>query len=456
MAQQQQVLSQESIVARLERLPLSGWYVRIMAVGGLAGFFDAFDAFAIAFVLPALVGPWHIAPAEIGFLISSGYIGQLVGSLTLSWVAERFGRVVVLRWTLLIFGVVSLACGFAWGYWSLAVFRFIQGIGLGAEGPLAATYMNEFTKAKYRGRLISLFQVIFGLGATVVSLVAAWVVPHLGWEWMFYIGALPALLGVWLRRLVPESPRWLAAQGRLEDADHVLAGIEREASKNGARALPPVPATVPSIARERAGWASLFAKGYAVRTITVWAIAFCLAMVSYSLLTWMPTVFRTVYKLPIEVALQYGVILSASGTLGACCSVALLDWIGRRLSYLISFGGCCIPLFLMWFIAERATAFEAMVLASTGRFFIGIATVSIWVYFTEIFPTRMRSIGSGSAGAWVRIASIVGPSAVGVTLAAAGIGGVFLLFALTALLGTAIVFLFLVETRGKLLEEIAR
>jgi putative MFS transporter len=110
----------------------------------------------------------------------------------------------------------------------------------------------------------------------------------------------------------------------------------------------------------------------------------------------------------------------------------------------------------MWIIGDKATAFEAMLLASAGRFFIGIATVSIWVYFTEIFPTRMRSIGSGSAGAWIKIASIVGPSAVGLTLETGGIGGVFLLFALTSLVGTATVFLFLVETRGKILEEIAQ
>ena len=178
-------LSEELISARIERLPLTSWYRRMMLIVGMAGFFDAFDALTIAFVLPVLIAKWHINPAQIGALISIGYAGQLIGAIGLSWIAEKYGRQRVLRWTIAVIGLLSIACAFAWSYTSLFWFRFVQGLGLGAEVPIAATYMNEFTRAELRGRLVILFQAIFAFGVMVTAFIAIWVVPHLGWQWMF-------------------------------------------------------------------------------------------------------------------------------------------------------------------------------------------------------------------------------------------------------------------------------
>jgi len=191
-------LTEETISARVERLPVSAWYRRMMMIVGTAGFFDAFDALTIAFVLPVLIGMWEINPGEVGALISIGYVGQLIGAIGFSWAAETYGRQRVLRWTIAIIGLLSIACASAWSYQSLFWFRFIQGLGLGAEVPIAATYMNEFTRAELRGRLVVLFQSIFAFGVMVTALVSIWVVPHLGWHWMFIIGAFPAVLAMWL------------------------------------------------------------------------------------------------------------------------------------------------------------------------------------------------------------------------------------------------------------------
>lgn len=451
-------LSEELIAARIERLPPAGWYARIMLIVGLAGFFDAFDALTIAFVVPALIGLWHLAPQEIGpkvgLLVAIGYAGQLIGAIVLSYVAEKLGRLRVLRWSVAIIGVMSIACALSWSYTSLFWFRFVQGLGLGVEVPLAATYMNEFTRAALRGRLIVLFQAIFAFGVMVTAFVSVWVVPHFGWQWMFIIGALPALLAIWLRRLVPESPRWLAHSGRLAEADVTLAKIENDFVQSG-HSLPPLPTDIPPIVKETVHWTELFSRSYLGRTITAWLIAFSTSFLGYGLLVWLPTLYRTVYHLPLDRTLQYAFISYFVGLFGSLAGVPLIDRFGRKPCYIVSFLGAGIPLLALWQIGTPGLS-AVVVLASVALFFISILLAAIYVYLPEIYPTRMRALGAGTASSWYRVASIVGPPAVGLILGGTGIGGVFLAFGVAGVFGAAIVLFFAIETRGRVLEAIAR
>lgn len=450
-------VSEEAISARIERLPVGGWYRRIMLIVGTAGFFDAFDAISIAFVLPVLIGLWHISPGEIGALISIGYVGQLLGAVGFSRLAESYGRQRVLCWTIVVIGLLSIACALAWNYQSLFWFRFVQGLGLGAEVPIAATYMNELTRHDMRGRMVALFQSIFAFGVMATALVSIWVVPHLGWNWMFIIGAIPAILAIWLRRLVPESPRWLASHGRLDEADTTLQRIEDKASAGGV-ALPPLPMNIPKIVKQQAGWLELFGSAYLGRTLTAWAMAFTTSIVGYGLLAWLPTIYRTVYHLPLDQNLRYSFISYFVGLFGSLFGALLIDRFGRRPSYITAFVGAALPLLSVWWISrDGQVPIEAMVaLASVSLFFISILLAGIYVYMPEIYPTRMRALGSGTASAWLRIASIVGPAIVGFILGSAGLGSVFLFFAVAGLAGALIVFLFAIETKGKVLEEISR
>ncbi len=451
-------LTEEAISDRLERLPLGSWYRRIMLIVGMAGFFDAFDALTIAFVLPALIPLWHIQTSEIGLLISIGYVGQLIGAITLSSIAERHGRVQVLRWSIAIYAIASLACAFSWSYASLLCLQFIQGIGLGAEVPIAATYMNEFTRAEFRGRLVVLFQTIFAFGVMITALVALWVVPHLGWQWLFVIGAFPAILALWLRRLVPESPRWLAAHGKLNEADQVLSRIESSAIKDNATAMSSMPGSIPSIIKEDGRWSDLFGIPYRSRTFTAWGLAFATSLVGYGLLAWLPTIYRNVYHLPIDQTLQYSFVSYFVGLFGALSGALLIDRFGRRICFTVSFLGAAMPLLSLWWLSreELVTVLTVVTLASIALFFISILLAAIYVYLPEVYPTRMRALGSGAASSWMRVASIVGPIVVGIILGGAGLPYVFLFFGVTAVAGALIVFLFAVETKQKVLEEISR
>ena len=302
----------DNVVARIERLPTSWWHVQTRIIVGVATFFDAFDALAIATVLPVLVPMWKLTPPEIGLLISAGFLGQLIGALFFGWIAERFGRMHAMVWSIMTFAVMSLVCAFAWSYQSLLVFRLIQGIGLGGEVPVAAVYISELTRARHRGRFVLLYELVFPIGLVGASLIGLWVVPTLGWQWMFYIGALPAFLALVLRLLLPESPRWLAVHGRFAEADAALTLIEHETEKSTGQPLPPVQPVV-STRDQRFSLADLFGPLYLRRTLVVWVIWFAAYFVNYGLAIWLPTIYRTVFKLPLDVSLRYGLITQAVG-----------------------------------------------------------------------------------------------------------------------------------------------
>ena len=197
-------------------------------------------------MLPVLFPLWKLTPPDVGLLISAGYVGQLIGALLFGWIGERYGRMPAMIGSIALFGVMSLVCAFAWDYHSFLWFRTIQGIGLGGEVPVAATYISELTRAKSRGRFVLLYELVFPIGLVAVSFVGLWVVPTFGWLWMFYIGAVPALLALVLRALLPESPRWLAVHGRTVEADVIamIAMIEDETKKSTGQPLPPVASVV--------------------------------------------------------------------------------------------------------------------------------------------------------------------------------------------------------------------
>lgn len=223
---------------------------------GTATFFDGLDSLMIATILPVLIPLWKIKPAQIGLLISSGYIGQLLGSLFFGWLAEKKGRIPALTVTVVVFAIASLLCTFSWMYAALFTFRFIQGVGLGGEVPVAATYINELAKAKGRGSFVLLYELVFSIGMVIASFLGWWIVPRYGWRVMFLIGALVGLVIPFMRRKLPESPRWLANHHRLGEAENIVANIENAVSENGTRELPPCSKSYKRPKSRRRGWPS--------------------------------------------------------------------------------------------------------------------------------------------------------------------------------------------------------
>jgi len=441
------------IVARLEQLPYCSWHRNMRLIICTAWFFDAFDSVSIAYVLPPLIGLWHLTPPQIGSLIGIGFAGQLVGAIGFGWIAERWGRLNSMVVTLLIFTLGALACAFATSYGVLLSLRFVQGIGLGGEVPLMAAYVNEFAKAKGRGRFSLNIQVLFSIGLPAVALTGVYVVPHWGWQWMFVIGAVPALIAIPLRTILPESPRWLASRGRYAEADAALQRIEDIARREG-KVPGPLPESLPAIVEIRPRFADLFKGIYLKRTISVWFIWIGAYFVSYGLNAWAPSLFTTVYHLPIQQALFYGLVTSGVGLCSAALTIYLIEAIGRRPTLIVSLGGCCVPLLSFAFLPQL-TALGTLIVTTGGFFFLAFSLLSLATYTAEIYPTHLRALGGGVASAWQRGASMVGTTVVGFILPHWGINAVFVMFGLFALMGATVAFFFAIETRAQLLERLS-
>jgi putative MFS transporter len=451
-------LSAQTLIMRLERLPMTSWHVRARMIVGAATFFDAFDVLTISIALPVLAVQWRLNPGEIGALISTGFIGQLVGALFFGWTAEKSGRMPAMVYSVTLLAVMSLACAAAWDYRSLFLFRTIQGIGIGGEVPVAATYINELSKARRRGRFFLLYEMAFGVGLTSAGLFGYWAVPRIGWQSMFIFGALPALLALVLRRLLPESPRWLVAKGRLNDADQIVRKLEAHALAAGFKLesidyVPP-PQTRVAAPKNLARWLELFSDQYRRRTLSVWGIWFSCYFVSYGLTTWLPTIYRTIFKLDVATALKFGLATNLAGLLGDFLVAFNIDRMGRRPWLGTAFTLSALPLAALWFHGTGSAPFVVLC-ASLSYIFVASNSVACYLYTPEIYPTRLRAFGSSLATVWLRIGSSLAPVLVAFMLTRFDLGAVFLVFALVSLAGGFIAVAFAVETRERILEEVS-
>ncbi len=442
------------LVARLERLPVTPRLLLIRVVVGIATFFDAYTVLAIAFAMPSLVAEWKLTPTEVGLIISAGYVGQLFGAVIFGSVAEKIGRLKTLFITIVLFVSMDISCLFAWSGVSMMAFRFLQGVGTGGEVPVASAYINEFIGAAKRGRFFLLYEVIFPIGLMFAGMAGYFLVPIYGWRAMFIVGLVPSVLTIPLRWLMPESPRWLASKGRIEEADAVVKALEDNATRRGAFLAEPVMRPIDHRATARSDWRELFKGIYLKRTLMIWVLWVCVYMINNGLITWLPTLYKGVFHLPLQTSLGYGWITSSVGVIASIICALLIDKVGRKRWYATAFLLVTVPLLtLTWLGATSAT--EVLVLATVTYAILQTIAFSLYLYSAELYPTRLRCVGTGFGSAWLRAGSSIGPLMVGFIVGDLGIRYVFSAFAAVALIGGVVTLLFAIETKGRILEELS-
>ncbi|MEU2282995.1 MFS transporter [Streptomyces sp. NPDC013178] len=442
------------LVARLERLPVTRRLLLIRVIVGSATFFDAYTVLAIAFAMPQLVDEWNLSSSQVGLILSAGYLGQLVGALVFGWLAERIGRLHTLLITIVLFVAMDIACLFAWNGTSMMIFRFVQGIGTGGEVPVASAYINEFIGARKRGRFFLLYEVIFPAGLMFAGIAAYFLVPVYGWKALFIVGIVPSLLAIPLRWLMPESPRWLASKGRLEEAETVIRKLEDDAGRQNLPLPEPVLRPVDPKATARSDWRELFKGIYLKRTLMIWVLWVCVYMVNNGLVTWLPTLYKKVFGLPLETSLAYGWITSGVGVVASVICALLIDRVGRKRWYAVAFLVATVPLLTLTALGAT-TALQVVVFATAAYAILQTISFSLYLYSAELYPTRLRAVGTGFGSAWLRAGSSAGPLVVGWVVADLGIRYVFTAFAAVALLGGLVTTVFAIETKGRVLEELS-
>jgi len=446
-------ISKGEIIARIERLPATALHVRARVLIGAATFFDGFDVITIATTLPLLIHKWGLTPAQIGFLIACGSIGQLFGALLFPWLAEHYGRVRAIAWSSGIIGVTSIACGFAPSLQVFILLRVIQGLGLGGELPVAATYINEVTRAHGRGRFVLLYEIVFPIGLLASNALGAWVVPRFGWEAMYFVGGLPLILFLVLRRLVPESPRWLGERGHMARAESALTRFEASSRQP----LPPVTqvAEYEALAQRhprRHAW-DLFGRAYLKRTIAVAMLWITCGCLQYGLSTLLPTIYKTIYHAPLQLALNLALAASVLGVAGSLACALLVDKIGRKPIINVSFLLCALSLALAGFFHDQSV----YVVAGCCAFALGwmaCGFITAYVYTPELYPTSIRALSCGVGSAWLKVAAIFAPGPVAHALAGGHLDTTFYVLALVPFAAAIAVHFLSIETKGQVLEQL--
>ena len=438
------MLSKEQIFEALNRSSFTRRHLYFYLIISLCHFFDGLDIHMIGYVLPGLISEFKLSGGQAGVLGSSALAGMLFGGIGVGMLADVIGRKKALVFAVITYGVMGLAAGFAPSFGSLVAIRLVQGVGLGAEVPLVFTYLSEFLPARRRGMLTAAI-VAFWQGASFVAGgLAIYVIPVYTWRGMFVVAALPvAFLLVAILRM-PESIRFLLLRGRMREAETIV----REFSN-----VDPSTITVAAVDRveQHTRLKDLATAGYLRATAGIWIMQFCGGANSVGIGVWLPTIFvRMGFSLVKSFA--FTAAITAAGALGNIVAGSLLDRVGRRLTLMTAYFGGGL-LMLAWGTAQSEVAL--VVLGCLTVFFASGAGGPLFVYTSEVYPTRFRATGTGWAGACQRTGGIVAPLVLGAILASSQSNFVFFA-AISAILivgGTTMFFLGY-ETKGRSLEQI--
>jgi putative MFS transporter len=412
----------------LDRLPFTRRHLRVLTGSGLGWALDAMDVGLISFVIASLAVQWDLEPSQTAWIASIGFVGMAIGATLGGLLADRFGRRQVFAVTLLVYGIATGASALVGGLVALLVLRFLVGLGLGAELPVASTYVSEFAPARMRGRMIVILEAFWAIGWTAAALIGFLVIPGSddGWRWAFALGAIPAAYALVIRWGLPESARWLARRGRSTEADAVVRSFEAAAGVTVPADVEVRADTAPAAAESaRERLAALWSAEFRVRTACLWLVWFCVNFSYYGAFIWIPSILVS-QGYDLVRSFGFTLIITLAQLPGYAVAAWLIEVWGRRLTLSVFLAGSAVSAILFGTAAAESTVIATGMALS---FFNLGAWGALYAVTPEMYPTSLRATGSGWAAGVGRLASIVAPLTVPLLLAAGGAPLLFVVFA---------------------------
>lgn len=390
---------------------------KLLTIAGLGWLFDAMDVGLLSFVLAALTTDWHLSATTIAWIGSVNSIGMALGAVLFGILADKWGRRFIFIFTLLLFSIASGLTALSHGLSSLLILRFLVGMGLGGELPVAATLVAESVAAHERGRVVVLLESFWAVGWILAALIGYFVITAYGWRLAMVLSALPALYAVYLRFNLPDSPRHLTQTVKVSFVDN---------------------------------FRTLWTASYSKATLMLWVLWFCVVFSYYGMFLWLPSVVLS-KGFDLVKSFEYVFIMTLAQLPGYFSAAWLIEKKGRKFVLISYLTGTAIA---AYFFGIAVTAWQLIIAGMLLSFFNLGAWGALYAYTPEQYPSSVRATGSGIAAGVGRIGGILGPLMVGY-MVAFGISPtiIFSLFCLVIGIGILAVVLWGTETKQQELLE---
>lgn len=501
---------------RLDKLPFTRRHGRLLYGSGVGWALDAMDIGLISFIMAALAQEWSLSNGQLSLLGSIGFMGMALGASLGGLLADRIGRRQVFALTLLVYGLATGLSALSTGLVVLLVLRFIVGVGLGAELPVASTLVSEFAPSRIRGRVVVALESFWAVGWLAAACVGYFLVPasENGWRWALALGAVPAIWAIVVRLHLPESVRFLESKGRHAEAEAAVADFEASAgivspvegsgapssasttardiseARSFVTTSPESGATSPTANTSAAdvsetlsrgaaasrvsrnlgsntatpssvGWAELWRPRFRRTTIALWTTWFAINFAYYGAFIWLPTLLSQ-NGMTLVKSFEFTLFMTLAQLPGYAVAAILVEVWGRRATLATFLAGSAIGAVAFATAPQLAAAIAPG--SDAGRYAVTLTAACVLSFFNlgawgalyavtpEVYPTAMRATGSGAATAFGRIAAMLAPLMVPVLNTWGGLPVLFVVFGVAFTLA-ALAALALPEYRGEALEE---
>ncbi|WP_347558362.1 MFS transporter [Robbsia sp. KACC 23696] len=458
----QTALAASLLSARLDRLPATRSIWVFVVLLSLGFFFEMYDLLFTGYIAPGIVKSGLLSSTTPGLFGNNGvagfiaalFSGLFIGTIACGFLADRFGRRAVFTGSLLWYTVANVIMAFQDTAFGLNLWRFIAGIGIGVELVTIGTYIAELVPKQIRGRAFACEQAV-GFTAVPCAAILTYLLSDVrflgleGWRWVVLIGAHGALFIWWIRRHLPESPRWLALKGRHEEAERIVADLERRVEAEYGKPLPPP--LPPEPVGERKRFRDIWKGVYRKRT-TMLVICHVFQTVGYfGFANWLPTLLIS-HGVTVTKSLGYSSIIAVAAPIGPMIGLWLGDRFERK-SMIVFMAGAAMVCGLLF---SQVTSSMPLILTGVLITLAGnMMSFNLHAYQTELYPTAIRAQAVGFVYSWSRFSAIFTAFAISAILHGFGVVGVFVFIAVAMLIVMLVIGLMGPKTRDIALEKIS-